>query len=86
MKDYKLSFHGCPWCGEECAQTPLDPETSLPLDFVCEDCGSPIYFCSLSCAWQAELYLLKAKGLPGKEARRLLLARWKLTEPPPAAA
>jgi len=76
----------CPWCGKRVTRPVIDLETDVQLNFVCEDCGSPVPFCSLTCWRQAHLALLKADGLSGKEARRKLLEMQEIIKLPPPTA
>jgi len=86
MNDFEPSLHECPWCGKAVTDPVFHPVTGVPLEFVCEDCGAPIYFCSLVCWRQAHIALLKEEGLTGKEARRELLVRWGYVVKPSASA
>lgn len=86
MKRNRHNSNKCPWCGKEATRPVVDPETGVLFDFCCEGCGAPIPFCSLGCAWQANLKTLKEDGLSGKDARAYLMARWHLVEPPSALA
>ena len=83
MKRYRHDPKVCPWCRKEVKETPLDPQTGLPLEFICEDCGLPVYFCSLTCWRRAHIFLLKEEGLTGKQARRELLTRFGNPLSPP---
>ncbi len=86
MKSDWHAHFKCPWCSKEVTQPPLEPQTGLPLYFVCADCGSPVYFCSLTCWRKAHLLLMKAEGFTGKQARRKLLEAQEIIKLPPPTA
>jgi len=86
VRDIAHNPKSCPWCGKEVTQPPLDPQTGLLLLFVCEDCGSLLFFCSQACWREAHIALLKAEGYTGKQARRKLKdPGWIIELPPPTA-
>lgn len=76
----------CPWCSKKVTFPVVDPETGVQLDFVCEECGMPVYFCSLDCWRKAHLLSMKAEGLTGKQARRKLLEMQEIIKLPPPSA